>query len=118
MGAKRTATTMLVGGIALSRLFRRYRSRQQSGGFSGSDGPSGEVRYRVPAGQDPAAALGWLHVAGITSRPELVNGQSVLVISLSSSVSRERVRDVLRQSPENMQGAPRTSDIVTFSDEM
>ena len=61
--------------------------------------------------------LGSLRAAGVASEPDLVDGESVLVISLTPPHTRDSVRDIVRQAPENMQGDPRPTSSVTFSDE-
>lgn len=111
MRARRSLIAVVVAFVTVRRIFR-WRGRCRAGDIER------EVRYRVPIGQDPAAALGTLRVAGMTARPEIVQGESVLVISLSPSVSRERVREVLRDAAENLEGDTRISETVTFTDEV
>lgn len=106
----KTLVTIVVIVAMARRLLRRHGTRDRRARH-------GVLRYFVPTGQDPAAVLGSLRAAGVTSEPDLVDGESVLVISLTPPHTRDSVRDIVREAPENMQGDPRTSRAVTFSDE-
>jgi hypothetical protein len=103
--------TMVVIVAIARRLLRRHGTRHRTGVRAGV------LRYRVRTGQDPAAVLGTLRAAGVATEPDLVDGESVMVILLTPPHTRDSVRDIIRRAPENMQGDRRTSRVVTFSDE-
>lgn len=107
----KTLVTMVVIVLMVRRLLRRHGDRGRTAGRGGV------LRYQVPTGQDPAAVLGTLRAAGVASEPDVVDGESVVVISLTPPHTRDSVRDIVRRAPENMQGDRRPSRVVTFSDE-
>jgi hypothetical protein len=91
---------------------RRYLRRRPHGARAR------EVRYHVPNGQDPAAVLAAMRVEGLSARPENVAGEPEVVISLRTPGGRDRVREIVRKAPKNMQGDPHAVDSVLFSDEV
>jgi hypothetical protein len=106
----KTLVTVAVIVAVVRRLLRRHGNRDRA--FR-----RGVLRYLVPIGQDPAAVLASLRAAGVASEPDLVDGESVVVISLTPPHTRDSVRDLVRRAPENMQGDPRPARAVTFADE-
>ena len=71
----------------------------------------------MPLGQDPAAVLGSLRVHGVSARHAVLAGEPTIVIALDTPGGRQRVREILRDAPLNVQGDPSEIDTVTFSDE-
>jgi hypothetical protein len=107
------AARILIVAAAIVLTLRRYFRRRPHAGLD-----AGEVCYHVPNGQDPAAVLAAVRLQGLSARPEVVAGEPVVVVSLDTPGDRDRVREIVRQAPENMEGDPRSTGIVTFSDEV
>lgn len=103
----RLATPIIVLAVATG-IARALRRRQPV--------PEIELRFRSPVGQDPAAVLGKLHRAGVTAVPDLIGGETEVVISCPPG-DRERVRSVIADAPRDMDGDPLDSPSVRFSDE-
>lgn len=97
--------------VVVVTVLRYFRDRRHAA-------RGGEVRYRVPAGQDPAAVLATLRVEGLSAEPDSVAGDPVMVVSLDKPGARERVREILRTAPANMEGDPHAAESVTFADEV
>ena len=77
----------------------------------------GELRYRVPVGQDAAAVLGALRVEGFSAETTELAGYEDVVIACDPRRDRERVRQVLTDAPIDMEGDPFDGPPVTFTDE-
>jgi hypothetical protein len=75
------------------------------------------LRYHVPPGQDPAAALAAIRQNGLRATIDMNSGYEDIVISCDPSVERERVRSVLRDAPLSMGGSRIQGPPIAFADE-
>lgn len=80
-------------------------------------GPSGELRYHVPVGHDPAAALAAVRGSGLSATIAIDGGYEDVVIACDPTEDRERVRSVLRDAPTSMGGDRSAGAPVVFADE-
>lgn len=79
---------------------------------------TGELRYRVGGGQDPAAVLAKLRVAGVPSSIDIVGGFEDVVMRCDPVRDRERLRQLLSDAPVDMHGHPFDGHPVVFVDEL
>ena len=101
-------TVIVVLLVGLREALRGHRHRA---------GSTRDVRYEVPAGQDPARLLGALRIDGFGARPEIVRGEPTLVIPLDAPSARERARRVLREAEEKIRPSAVAPGHLRFSDE-
>lgn len=78
------------------------------------------LAYEVPEGQDPAAILAALSLAGLTAAPVLRQGRRLVLIDergRRDSAVRSRARSVIARAPLNTLGDPAPVHAVRFLDE-
>ena len=94
-------------------------------GKAGVVDPGGEprqdsrLRYVVPTGQDPAVLISALGQAGFTAAEDMSATSGDRTIAVAEPADRERVREVLANSPETAIDTPVTQEPreVRFVDE-
>ena len=94
-------------------------------GKAGVVDPGGEelhqshLRYVVPTGQDPAVLISALNRAGFTAAEDMSATAADRTIAVAEPADRERVREVLANSPESAIDTPVTQEprVVRFVDE-
>ena len=106
MRPPRPLIVLVVVLLALRELLHR-RSRDA--------GPD-VVRYRIPAGQDPAAVMGALRVHSVSARQHMVDGEPVIAISLDAPGDRARIQGLRCAHERGGRSGPTES--VTFLDEL
>lgn len=103
------------GGFGLMR-----RHREPTPGLDSDVVPErASLRYTVPDGQDPAAVIAALRVAGYDAARDSVGNTNDVVIACEEDTPelRERVRSVIAaDAPLNMEGDPMPGQ-VRFADE-
>ena len=95
MSASRTVAVASILVVAAYRAFRRPWQAFRAGG---------DVHHSVPTGQDPAAVLAALQVEGFAASPEVVAGETIVVVPVPTPSSRRRVHEILNGTPVNMEG--------------
>jgi hypothetical protein len=78
----------------------------------------GELRYHVPPGQDPAAALAAVRATGLSATIALDGGYEDVVVTCDPDRDREAVRAALRDAPRDMAGKEREGAPIVFADEV
>ena len=76
-----------------------------------------ELRYHVPPGQDPAAALAAVREAGLDATVAMDGGDEDVVVVCDPERDRERVRRILREAPVDMAGTRTEGPPIRFADE-
>jgi hypothetical protein len=107
---------LVVGAVALSQMSKRTREREERAKSSAVE----SLRYRVPAGQDPVAAVTALRREGFEAVEDHESAGHEVLIPCPAGKDRERarVRAVLEhQAPLNLDGDPTERSIVRFDDE-
>ncbi len=102
------AVVVLVAGVVGVLRRRRRRRRVEN---------TDDLRYRVPVGQDSAAVLATLRVAGFRATPETVAGDQRVVIICDPVADRQRVRALVGAAILDVDGHPAGAGSVSFLDE-
>lgn len=77
----------------------------------------GQLRYHVPVGQDAAAVLATVRVAGFSATVEMAGEHEDIVIACNPDRDRESIRHLLAKAPVDMAGHPFDPPPVVFADE-
>ncbi|SFC64338.1 hypothetical protein SAMN04487968_10916 [Nocardioides terrae] len=77
-----------------------------------------ELRYRVPPGQDPAAALAAVREQQLEATIVIDGGYEDVVIVCDADRDRERVRRTLRNALVDLAGAEVQGPPIRFVDEL
>lgn len=104
---------LIVGFVVVLGMIRAGRGRDRRS----ADVEIEQLRYRVPLGQDAAAALAAVLNADFSARVEVVGGDEDIVVASHSVRDKERLRGVLADAPIDMTGHDFDTPPVTFGGE-